>query len=412
MLYRIRLFFLFLLVSQWLAGCRVHTAAPARQTVILISLDGFRPDYLSADSTPTLMRLANTGVRANWMIPAFPSKTFPNHFSIATGLYPAHHGIVENRFWDPALKADYAAGRRPDVTDQRWWGGEPIWITAEKQGVRTGPLFWVGSEVTYTGVKPTYGLPYNHDMPNMPRVDTLLAWLDKPADRRPTFLTLYFSLTDDAGHKFGPGAPQTRLAAYQADSLIGQLINGLTRRNLTSSTNLIVVSDHGMAAVSPERVVFLDDAVNMDWMEHTFLGELTSLWPKPGKADSVYAALTKQPIPHLKVYRREDLPARFHYLDNPRIGPILCLPDAGWSVFTHPNFTRTQNTFSKGAHGYDNQDPSMRALFIANGPAFRSGLVVEPFENINVYPLICKLLKITPAPVDGKLLATQGMLKD
>ncbi len=393
---------LLLTIGLLLIGCRVQTPAPTRQTVILISLDGFRPDYLSTDSTPTLMRLANTGVRAKWLIPSFPSKTFPNHYSIATGLYPAHHGIVENRFWDPVLQADYASGRRPDMTDSRWWGGEPIWITAEKQGVRTAPLFWVGSEATINSMKPTYSLPFKNDMPNPARVDTLLAWLDLPANRRPTFLTLYLSLTDDAGHRYGPDAPQTRSAARQADQTIAQLLQGLAQRGLTSSTNVVVVSDHGMAAVSTSRVIFLDDAVNLDWVEHSYLGELTALWPKPGKADSVYLALTKTPIPHLQVYRRDDLPARFHYQNSPRIAPILCLPDAGWSVTRHAAFGKLNGSFANGAHGYDNQDPAMRAIFIANGPAFPKGVVAEPFENVNIYPLLCQLLHIVPAPVDGK----------
>lgn len=380
-------------------------------TVLMISLDGFRPDYLDAARTPNLMQIANEGVRAKWLIPSFPSKTFPNHYAIATGLYPEHNGIVDNRFYDPEFNAEFALGKLPDQNNPRWWLGEPIWTTAEKQGQKAGCFFWVGSEVPINGVLPTYWKPFDDKVADEARVDSVLSWLDKPAAQRPTLLTLYFSKVDHVGHAAGPDSPEVRQAAQDVDASIGRLLAGLTQRGIANQVNIIVTSDHGMAAMSTERVVYLDDRINLDMMERTLWGELTQLWPKPGKTDSVYQALKTNPLPHLTVYKKGELPARFHYADSRRIAPILCMAEDGWTLTSHPYFGRMRDRLSKGAHGFDNQLPSMRALFVARGPALKRGYVAEPFENVHIYPLVAEILKLKPAKTDGTLDSVRVLLK-
>ncbi len=232
---------------------------PGRATVVLVSLDGFRWDYLDRGLTPNLSRLAREGVRAEAMVPVFPTKTFPNHYTIVTGRYPAGHGVVGNVFSAPDVGRRLTLSDRDAVRDARFYRAEPIWVTAERQGQRTAPLFWPGSEAPINGVRPSYALPYDGGMPDTARVRRLLQWLDLPFQRRPTFLTLYSSAVDYAGHEYGPDTPETNRAIAQVDSLIGLLATGLAERERAAGTNLVIVSDHGMVSTGPGRVVWLDD---------------------------------------------------------------------------------------------------------------------------------------------------------
>jgi predicted AlkP superfamily pyrophosphatase or phosphodiesterase len=305
-----------------LGGQRPAALPPHPPTVILVSFDGFRWDYPTKAPTPNLDTLAARGVKADNLIPAFPSKTFPNHYSIITGLYPGHHGIVANNIYDPATGRSFAMSKRAEVQDPMWWGGDPIWSIAERAGEKTAPFFWPGSEAPHAGRMPTYWQPYDASMPADARVDQVLGWLDLPAAERPRFMTLYFEDTDTAGHDFGPDSPQVRDAITSDDRHLGRLVDGLTRRGLLDQIDLVVVSDHGMAAISTSRVVIVDDYIPLDEVTISDINPTLGVFPKPGKGDAIYDALAHA-NPHLAVYRRGETPARWHYDGSPRVPPIL-----------------------------------------------------------------------------------------
>lgn len=394
-----------------LLACSRHASelsnpnADFNPTVILISLDGFRNDYIHKTGTPNLQRLAKSGVMAQGMIPAFPSKTFPNHYTIVTGLYPEHHGIVSNTMYDPDMDARFRISDRKAVEDNRWWGGEPLWVTAEKQGQISATYFWVGSEAEINGVRPHIWKRYDGDIPNRARVAEALSWLDLPKAQCPTLITLYFSVIDDAGHDFGPDAPEMLKAISAMDSVMGDLIQGLEKRGLFEQVNVIIVSDHGMAPTSAERVIYIDDYLDLQAVEVVDWSPILALRPQQNNEEEVYLKLARA-HPHLRVYRKAEIPARFHYRNHRRIMPIIGIADDGWSIRT-----RSRKRGFGGDHGYDNLLPSMRATFIAHGPAFKSGLVTQPFQNIHVYDLICHLLRLTPAPNDGSLDSVRVLLK-
>ncbi len=371
---------------------------PARPLTILISIDAFRPDYLDRGVTPTLSALAKDGAKAA-MRPSFPSKTFPNHYTLVTGLRPDEHGIVTNNMEDAAIPGvRFAMSNTQAVLDRRWWdGAEPIWVTAEKAKIPTGTLFWPGSEAAVHGVWPKKWAHFDQSFSSDLRVEMLLSWLDlKPADR-PQLLTLYFDIVDEAGHHFGPDSPQVNAAAAEVDRAIGKLTAGVKARGLTA--NLIVVSDHGMALGSESRRVYVDDLLPKEAYKALELGPIGSIYPNPGHETEVEAALVK-PHDHFECWKKADIPARFHFGKNPRVAPIFCLAQTGWNMTTHDYKPRDPTVAD---HGYDNADPLMAATFIANGPAFRHGVTLKTFDNVDVYPLLAKLIGVAAQPNDGDL---------
>lgn len=406
----------FALSALNLSGCtRTKPIQDLQPTVILISLDGFRADYLDKYAPPNLNELASSGVRARWMTPSFPSKTFPNHYAIATGLYPQNNGIVENNIYDRQSKVVFSMSNRKAVQDGRWWLGEPIWITAEKQGQKAAPFFFPGSEAEINGTRPTYWKPYDGNMPNAARVDQILAWLDLPVGQRPTFLSLYFSDVDDAGHHYSPDAVETKTAVLKVDEQLGNLIKGLKARGIFTQVNLIVVSDHGMATVDNNHAILLDELFNTELAEKIlWTHEIISIFPNAGKEDEIYATLKAKLPPQATVYRRAEVPARLHYSDSPRIAPLLVLPAEGWIVTDRKWFdemkAKGEARHLTGSHGYDNQLESMRAIFIAHGAAFKQGQVIDGFENVQVYNIMCQILGLKPAPNDGNFDVAKEVL--
>ena len=383
-------------------------------TVILISLDGFRYDYLDRYRPANLNALAATGVRAKWMTPSFPSKTFPNHYTLATGLYPEHHGIVENNIYDPDFQAVFTLTDRQEVENSRWWLGEPIWWTAEKQGQKSASVFYPGTEGE-PGKRLSFSKIYDEKLSNFARIDIALDWLDLPRAQRPTFLALYFSDADDAGHQFGPISTETRQAVLKLDRDIGHLIDGLKAREIFPQVNLIVVSDHGMAPVNWRNAILLDRFFDTKSAERIFwTREIVRIFPKPGKEDEIYQSLKRGLPPQARVYRRSEVPRRFHYSHSPRIAPLLVLPDEGWILTNRKAFAEIEakgEGNARGGHGYDNQLPSMRAIFIGHGAAFRKGKVVAPFENVQVYNIMTRILGLRPAPNDGNFRAARAVLR-
>ncbi len=396
-------------VTALLIALLFATQAHARQTVLLISIDGFRADYLERGLTPTLSSLAAEGVRSA-MRPAFPSLTFPNHYSLVTGLTPDHHGVVDNNMEDPALGRFYLSNRDA-VSDRRWWdGGTPLWVSVERQGGHAATMFWPGADADIQGVRPSRSIPYSAAMPDGDRVDQILTWLDLPEAERPSFLTLYFEKVDVVAHHEGIDTPALDQALKEIDAAIARLKQGLAQRGLLDKTDVIIVADHGMTALSADRVIFIDDYAAADSI-HIMTGSsspMIGLAPLPGTERVIEAALLS-PKPHMTCRRKQDMLERFHYGRNPRVPPLLCLADSGWIITTHAQAAKQQSPYV-ATHGFDNQLPEMRALFIGLGPDFRRGATHAPFDNVDVYPLIAKLLGISPEANDGHLADVADML--
>jgi predicted AlkP superfamily pyrophosphatase or phosphodiesterase len=381
-----------------LAGsARAGAEAAARPPLILISIDGFRWDYLDRRLSPNLSALAAGGVRAQRMIPSFPSVTFPNHYTLVTGLYPDHHGIVNNTFEDARMAGVF----RMSSKEEGWWDeATPIWTTAEQHGIHAGVMFWPGSEAPIRGVRPSRWKTYDIGFPADARVDTVLGWLDLPQAERPGFLTLYFERVDSAGHAFGPDSPQVDQAIAAVDAAIGRLVAGLKARGIAA--DLIVVADHGMAPVPPDHTLVLDSLIDVGAVHVVFEDAVLGVDIPDTPAGRSAQARLLLPHDHLTCWRKADIPARFHYGTNPRVPDVICAAQTGWLVQTRERAARRLPP-ERGAHGYDNADPLMGALFVAEGPDFRQGLVIAPFPNVDVYPLMMEILGLPPEPNDGRL---------
>jgi len=402
-----------LALSAVLAAGQRDPFADLKPTVILVAFDGFRWDYQTKMPTPNLNRLMARGVHASNLIPSFPSKTFPNHYTIVTGLYPGHHGIVANNIYDPPTGRTFATTKRAEVQDPMWWGGVPIWTAVEKVGLFSAPLYWPGSEAPHDGIMPKYWEPYNENSPAQTRVNEMFAWLDLPAAQRPVFLTLYFEDTDAAGHANGPDSQQVRDAIVRDDGYIGSVVDGLTRRGILDRVNIVVVSDHGMASVDDDHVIVADDHLDPHDVVISNINPDLSLFPKDGKEEAVYRAL-EHASPHMRVYKRADIPARWHFRDHPRVPRVLGIADEGWQVLrrtTIDNIRAGKVTGGRGQHGYDPQLMSMRAIFIAAGPAFKTGITVAPFENVSIYDVLANVLGVTPPANDGDPSVAREVLR-
>ena len=404
-----------LITAALLAACTAPRApdsepprtAPSVVPTLLVSFDGFRAEYLERGLTPTFERFGRRGVRARWMTPAYPSLTFPNHYTIVTGLDPDRHGIVHNTMRDAAIPGTFAMRAVEQHADPRWWGGEPIWSTARRHGLRTATMFWVGSEAPIAGHHPDDWLHYDVDFAYEDRVARVLEWLARPPATRPAFATLYLETLDKAGHAHGPDSPEVAAALSRADALLASLLAGLDR--LALEANVVIVSDHGMAAISPERVIFLDDLVPEEVAEPVTRGEVVTFAPRAGREHEAEAALLT-PHEHMDCWRKGELPARFRYGTHPRIPAIVCQAEVGWVAGTREELARRLPNFPRGAHGFDNAAKEMRAIFLADGPAFRDGVVLESIEARDVYNVLAGALGIPPAPNDGVPAVARSVL--
>jgi predicted AlkP superfamily pyrophosphatase or phosphodiesterase len=391
-----------------LAGCAStpKLAAPDGQPpLILISVDGLRPDYLDRGVTPNINALAARGVRAEAMRPSFPSLTFPNHYTLVTGKRPDHHGIVNNNMEDPAIPGvKFALSNRAAVEDRRWWdAAEPVWVTAEKAGLKTATMFWPGSEAAIQGVRPTHWLPFDGEMPNPARVAQLLRWLDQPV--RPAFLTLYFDTVDHDGHEFGPDAPETTRAMAEVDARIGDLLNGLKARGIEA--NIVLVSDHGMMNVAADRAIRIDQLLPAGSFRVIAAGAVAGLEAAPGQEKALAAALLR-PHPHMDCHRKADVPAHLHYGRNARVPAFVCIAAPGWMIMAMAPKGDWQ---LGGMHGFDPHVPEMAATFVAAGPAFGAGAVLPVFDNVDVYPLLMRLLGVPALASDGDIRGVEKGLR-
>lgn len=408
-----KMFAVSFLAAFALSACVTTPTPPVAQTAsagvrapvtILISIDGFRPDYLYQGNTPNLDALAKGGMQGK-MRPSFPSLTFPNHEAMITGLYPDHSGIVAGEMYDARRPGVKFTNKDAQAIDPFWWdGAEPLWTSAQKAGIRTGVMFWPGVEAEHDGVRPSDWSRYDANYLGDQRVRTVLDWMRRPAAIRPKFAIAYFDIVDKTAHKKGPTAPETVAAIRQADGWIGDLVAGL--KELGQPANIVIVSDHGMRDIDPAKSVLIDKMLPKDsfrWVQWGPFGAIDAL---PGHEAEVAAVLLK-PNPLMQCWRKGDMPARFHYGKNARVAQFICLAAPGGEVVSVP-------PTNHGDHGYDPDDPLMAGTVIVNGPAFRAGAPAPPkFDNVDIYPLMRRLIGLPPATnIDGTDAPFRGALKD
>jgi predicted AlkP superfamily pyrophosphatase or phosphodiesterase len=376
-----------------------HSFAP---TTILISLDGFRADFLYRGLTPTLTRFVQGGVSPKYMMPSFPSVTFPNHYTMVTGLYPEAHGIVGNTFWDADLEKEFYYTDPDKSLQSFWWGGEPVWTTAESQGVRTGIHMWPGSEAHIGDIQPAHVDRYNGSEVLSRKTDRILEFLDLPGpgspaakanNPRPQLIAAYVPVVDADGHQYGPNSTEIRQTIMNVDDMLDHIFQGLQERNLTEVVNVIVVSDHGMATTDVSRLIQLEDLVDPNELSHIDGWPLYGLRPKnPSDLDRLHKQLQEKAKdnPNIEVYLRDtDMPERYHFSHNERIAPLWIVPKTGWAIVTKDEFDVEMGIKNgdvyhpRGLHGYDHENPLMRAIFVARGPAFphKPNSRLEPFRK-------------------------------
>lgn len=391
-----QLFFAIMLLFSGCIAPELQDSRSDRATgdvTVVLSLDGFRHDYPEKVFTPHLDSIATVGVRAS-LEPVFPSKTFPNHYSMATGLYPEHHGLVSNSFYDERKKEYFSLSNRSTVNDPDYYGGEPIWQTAQKQGVKTATFFWVGSDVAINGRYPDIWKPYDGRVPFSVRLDSVISWLAKPAQERPGLIMWYYHEPDSWGHKFGPesGAIMDKIAVL--DSLVGRFNRKVRALPNRDSINVIILSDHGMGQLSADKRMFLTDYLSEEMvLRYSGSSPFYMIEPKQGMLDSTFAVL--ETVEHLSVWKKGEVPEALHYGDHDRIMSLVAVADSAWSLeWDHGR------SMMQGTHGYVPSNKDMHAIFYAYGPAFRKNIKGKLFSNLHIYPLLVFLLGLESAPVD------------
>lgn len=370
---------------------------------VIVSLDAFRWDYPQMYHTPYLDQMAEEGVSAT-MLPSYPASTYPNHYTLATGLVPDHNGIINNSFWDTKNQRQFSMGNPSTRNNPYYYRGEPIWVTAQKQGVKTGNIYWVGSDIAIQKTYPTYYRVYA-EKPRLTfeqRVDATLALLNKPEVERPRLVMLYFEEPDGVTHHHGPRSPEAGRIVFRMDSLVGMLRKGIAALPFAKDVNLIVTADHGMTEISTERVVNMNQYLKPEWCEMIDGRTPTSIFTKPAFRDSVYNTLKS--VAHIKVWKKEEIPAELNYGTSEFVGDIVVAPELGWQFTDEPRRL-------KGAHGYFPQSPDMQVMFRACGPDFKKGYKSKGFVNVDIYPLLAQLLGITPAKTDGEMERVQDLLQ-
>ena len=386
-----------------------QSAVPAEQSTLLISLDGLRWDYPDKVATPALDRIVANGARVRRLIPVFPTETFPNHYSIVTGLRPEQHGIVSNNMYDAEFDARFSLGDNPENQRSRWWGGEPVWVTAMKAGLRASAFFWPGSDVAILGHRPEPWNRFDADVPFEVRWRSAVDWLSRPQSERPHIVTLYFELLDNAGHFNGPDATETRNAIRRADSIVGSILDALETAGVLEEINVIVTGDHGMAPTYPDSILFLDDHIDLDGVDVVHWTPVLALNPEPDYADEVLRKLSG--VAGLRLYRRDETPTAWHYRSHSRIPALVGVADPGWTITSRPFYERNNRRINPGAHGYDPSLLDMHTTLLAMGPGIRPGARLDSLSNLHIYEFLCALLGIDPAPNDGDLAAVRGLLQ-
>ncbi|XP_056436896.1 ectonucleotide pyrophosphatase/phosphodiesterase family member 5 [Gadus chalcogrammus] len=372
--------------------------------LLLLSFDGFRWDYVNRVPTPNFLALKREGVKVEVVENAYITKTFPDHYSLVTGLNAESHGIVANEMFDPALNRSFSM-ETDSIYDPLWWEqGVPLWLTNQRAGGRSGAAMWPGSDVKIHGEYPTRYLDYNASMPFEDRVRKLIEWFTAPEEQAVDFGVLYWEEPDESGHNLGPESSLMDVVIVDIDEKLGFLRNELKKARLYERLNLIVTSDHGMTQLFPDKIIELDQYVSRDWYTWVDKSPVVALLPKEGRLEEVYSSLLEA-NPHLNVYKKEDIPEYFHYRHNDRIMPILLEAEEGWTIVQNRS-----GTFMLGNHGYNNSLPNMHPVFLARGPAFRQNYVKHSMRSVDLYPLMCHILALRPLPNNGSLANVQDLL--
>jgi predicted AlkP superfamily pyrophosphatase or phosphodiesterase len=385
----------------------------ARPYVVMVSFDAFRHDYIDRYKPAAFLDVASRGVQASALIPSFPSKTFPNHFTLVTGLYPGHHGIVGNAFFDPQRHEWYRLNDQKTLRDSSWYSGEPIWVTAERRGVKAATICWPGAEAPIGGVRPSYMMPYDPKAPNTTRVTGAVSWMRHSPTERPHLVLLYFSDVDDTTHRYGPDAPQTANSVSMVDRALRQLLDSIRALPYGDSVNVVLVSDHGMAEISAQRAIPVGDilaraGVDTTHMEASDNGPTMSLWFGADSARIRRARAVLDTVGHAHTYLGSEIPERWHLRDNPRAGDLLIVADERYVVLRRS----TDKVTSHGSHGWDPRITEMQGIFVAAGPNVRPLGRISAFENVNVYPFLTALLRLDgPPAVDGNIRVLGSILK-
>jgi len=386
-----------------LSGCHTGPSSPENGNaapLLLISIDGFRHDYIEQFDSPTLDRMIREGLYADSMHHAFPTKTFATHYTLVTGRHPGTHGVVANNMWDPKREARFSLGDREAVNDGFWYqGGEPIWVTAEQQGLIAATYFWPGSEAMIQRTRPTHYRAYDGRVPHDERIDQVLEWLALPESERPDFLTLYFSRIDSRGHSSGPASSAVLEAAANVDAELGRLVSELESSGRLDEINIILVSDHGMSQVSRERTVALDDHIDLSKVHVSDWGPAAQIWAGEMSADRIVDELAG--VEHLQAWKREDIPDRYHFGSHYRVPDVLVEAEPGWLISSKPYMANPDPP--EGMHGWDPALAEMHGIFIARGPDFTPGAHSPAVRSVSLYPLMTHLLDLEPAEHEGHL---------
>ena len=400
--------FLYLIVSLFITSCTQEQAKETEKPyLIIVSMDGFRWDYPDSVPTPSFDAIAKMGIKAESMQAAFPSKTFPNHYTLVTGLYPNHHGIVNNSFYAPEYDETYTIRDKEAVGNGKFYDGEPIWNTAEKQGIKAATFFWVGSEANIQDMRPSIWKKYDHHLDFYQRVDSVISWLSLPEEQRPHLITWYVPEPDGVGHGYGPHSSQVDSTVKRLDQLLGYFMQKLSRHPLAGKVNVIVTSDHGMENTTADKTLNLYESLKKHWVRHALGGNpIYNIQANEGFYDSIQLALEN--VEGLTCYSNPDLPAYLNYGTNARCLDFTVVADSAWSIITRKPKKDYPNG---GTHGYDIHNKNMNAIFYAYGPAFKKGYVHPSFKNVDVYPLMCQILGLRPAPNDGDFMNVKDLLK-
>lgn len=382
----------------------------------MVSFDGFRHDYVEKYNTPNIKEFIKQGAAAEMMRPSFPSKTFPNHYTLVTGLYPGNHGLVDNTFYDKGRDTFYSIRQRAKVEDSYYYGGLPLWQLVQKNGMKSASYFWVGSEARIEGEFPTYYHRFDDKVPHKNRVNAVFDWLKLPETERPHLMTIYFSMVDTQGHEYGPNGQKTKEAVMEADSLVGMLVEGLKKIDLP--VNVILVADHGMYEMQnkPEYFIYQEDILaglpKDDFIFVTNMTHANIFVKNKAKEDSIYNVI-KARESHFKVYKKAEIPAKLHFNTHPRIGDLFFVVDPAYSIYSKEALAKKPETRAVwGVHGFDPSiTPEMGAIFYAKGPNIKAGVKIPAFDNIHVYPFVAAILGITPPKVDGDIKVLEGILK-
>lgn len=405
---------LFMLLGLVLSACQAtHDAGDTAPPLLLISIDGFRHDYMQKAELPVLEQLTAEGLKADSLQLVFPTKTFAAHYSTATGLYAENSGVVANSMWDPKRKSRFSMGNRDAVGDGYWYDGEPIWNTVEKAGKIAATYFWPGSEAQIGGIRPSIWKPYAGDTPHDMRVDQVLEWLALPEDQRPAFLTLYFSAVDSAGHRHGPDHPAIVEAMFEVDRALGRLVEGLKQLGLYNEMHILITSDHGMQTIDLDRYILLDDFLDLSRANVSDWGPAAQIWTVDGgpSADELLAAIDIGHPGIRRAWKKGNAPARFHFDDHQRVPDLTVEAELGWMISNKAYYAGMQRGLLNGMHGWDPAWHRMHGVFIAHGPAFVPGDRLPAVRSVDLYSLMARLMDVPPADTDGSLAAFALMLE-